>query len=148
VNRSDARRFDDLYRRLGGALPRGDDPDLGGHERRLLAHLPDRGGTSLTALAHQLVLPKSSASVLVKALAERGLLTRERRRGNERELSIELTAAGRRRAQADTVLDLRGLGRALQALGTDERAQLLGLLDRLADAAEGRRAGSGPSRRR
>jgi DNA-binding MarR family transcriptional regulator len=136
VNRSEARRFDDLYRRLWAALHRADDPDLGQHERELLSHLPARGGTSLTALARHLLLPKSTASVVVKSLAERGLLTRARRAGNERELSIELTNEGRRRVRADTVLDLRSLGRALQALAPDERAELLDLLARLADAAE------------
>jgi DNA-binding MarR family transcriptional regulator len=143
VNRSDARRFDDLYGSLWGALHRGDDPDLSQHERQLLAHIPSRGGLSLTALARHLLLPKSTASVVVKDLSARGLLTRSRRPGNERELSIELTDEGRKRVRADTVLDLRRLGRALGALSASERAELLGLLERLA-AAAAREAGAPP----
>jgi DNA-binding MarR family transcriptional regulator len=141
VNRSDARRFDELYRSLWAALHRGDDPDLGQHERELLAHVPARGGVSLTALARHLLLPKSTASVIVKDLSERGMLTRARRPGNERELSIELTEEGRKRVRADTVLDLRRLSRALGALSGQERAERLALLERLAVSAGGGPAG-------
>lgn len=121
------------------AFHRDDDEDLGRHEMQLLAHLPvhrdDDDGISLTALAKHLLLPKSSASVIVRSLEERGFLIRVRRPGNERELSISLTDAGRRRVQADTVLQLAPLGKALGALSAAERATLFGLLTKLADAS-------------
>ena len=55
------------------ALRNPDDPDLTQHERQFLHHVPIEGAVSLTDLARHLALPKSTASVIVKSLARRGL---------------------------------------------------------------------------
>ena len=95
-------------------------------------------------LAQHLALPKSSASVLVKDLERRGFVRRRRDSEDERRLAIVLTAKGRRRVEADSVLERKPLAAALEDLPERERRALLRSLDRLAAAAEargGRRAG-------
>jgi DNA-binding MarR family transcriptional regulator len=124
-----------LYRQLWGALHRPDDggDGLGQHERELLAHVGD--GASLTWLTRHLLLPKSTASVLVKDLERRGFLTRRRDADDERRLRITLTGRGAAAVAADHVLDLVALDRALGRLPAGDRATLLRLVERLADIA-------------
>jgi DNA-binding MarR family transcriptional regulator len=118
------------------AFMRGDEPGLSQHERRLLHHVPEDGGTPLSALAHHLALPKSTASVLVKDLERRGFLTRARDPRDERRLAIVLSAEGAARVRADTVLDLERLEHALAALPDQVRRELLRGVEQLADAGE------------
>ena len=87
-------------------------------------------------LARHLALPKSTASVVVKDLERRGFVRRRRDRNDERRLAIVLTAEGRRRVAADTVLEPDRLARALAALPEARRVALLDAVDALADAAE------------
>jgi DNA-binding MarR family transcriptional regulator len=82
------------------------------------------------------VLPKSTASVLVKDLERRGFILRSRDPSNERQLAIVLTAAGEARVAADTVLNLPRLATALAALGADERRALLEEFEHLVEASE------------
>src|SRR3954452_5098155 len=110
VNVSDSARYELAYRRVWGALHRGDEADLGQHERQLLHHVPAEGGVALSSLARHLALPKSTASVLVKDLERRGFVRRAR---DERRLAIVVTGEGRRRVAADTVLEPAPLARAL-----------------------------------
>ncbi len=133
---SGAERFEELYRRIWGALNRPDDPDLSQHARQLLHHVPADGAVSLTSLAEHLALPKSTASVLVKELARRGFVHRARDSDDERRLAIALTDQGRARLAADTVLDPRPLAAALARLSPAVRTTLLDGLAQLADAAE------------
>jgi DNA-binding MarR family transcriptional regulator len=120
---------------IWGALNRNDDPDLSQHERQLLHHIPATGGVALTAVAAHLALPKSSASVLVKDLARRGFVRRVRDSVDERRLALTLTAKGRRRVQADTVLRPDALAAALAALPQRRRQGLLTGMEALADSA-------------
>ena len=136
MNSSEHERFERAYRRIWGALHRGDEPGLLQHERQLLHHVPAEGGVALTDLARHLLLPKSTASVLVKDLERRGFVRRRRDAGDERRLAIVLTAEGRRRVAADTVLRPDALARALDALPEARRAGLLDGFEALADAAE------------
>jgi DNA-binding MarR family transcriptional regulator len=136
VNDSSQETFERLYRRLWGALMKPDDPDLSQHERQLLHHVPADGAVSLGQLAAHLALPKSSASVVVKSLARRGFLKRTRDETDERRLRIQLTREGRRRVEADTVLDPELLAAALERLPERRRKEMLRSLDALAGAAE------------
>src|SRR5437762_776549 len=81
--------------------------------RRLLHHVPPGDAISLTALAEELHLPKSTTSVLVKKLADQGLVTRARDQDDERRLRIALTEQGRLQLAADTLLAPEALARAL-----------------------------------
>jgi MarR family transcriptional regulator, organic hydroperoxide resistance regulator len=91
---------------------------------------------ALTDLARHLLLPKSTASVAIKDLERRGFVRRRRDARDERRLAIVLTAEGRRRVAADTVLEPEPLARALAALPPSRRAALLDGFEALADAAE------------
>jgi DNA-binding MarR family transcriptional regulator len=91
---------------------------------------------ALIDLARHLALPKSTASVVVKDLERRGFVRRRRDARDERRLAIVLTAEGRRRVAADTVLEPEPLAQALDALAAGRRAQLLDAIEALADAAE------------
>jgi DNA-binding MarR family transcriptional regulator len=136
LNSSDHERFERAYRRLWGALHRGDEPGLSQHERQLLHHVPASGGVPLMDIARHLGLPKSTASVVVKDLERRGFVRRRRDRTDERRLAIVLTAEGQRRVAADTVLEPDRLARALAALPEARRVALLDAVEQLAEAAE------------
>lgn len=139
MNGSDAERFEHAYRAIWGALNRNDDADLSQHERQLLHHVPATGGVALTALATHLALPKSSASVLVKDLARRGFVRRTRDSLDERRLALTLTAKGRRRVEADTVLRADELAAALARLPERRRRALLEGMEALAATAARRK---------
>ncbi|TWP51697.1 winged helix-turn-helix transcriptional regulator [Lentzea tibetensis] len=134
MNSSDSERFEQLYRRIWGALNRQDDPDLSQHERQLLHHIAP--GTPLTWLATHLGLPKSTTSVMVKALAARGFVERARDPDDERRLALRLTAKGQEVVAKDTVLRPGDLTAALAEVAPDVRAAMLEGLRQLAEAAE------------
>jgi DNA-binding MarR family transcriptional regulator len=133
---SAAEQFELLYRRIGAALNRPDEPDLSQHERQLLHHVPADGAVSLTWLAEHLGLPKSTASMVVKSLGQRGFVQRTRDTEDERRLAIALTEDGQARVAADTVLQPQPLRAALAKLSPEVRAALLDGLEQLAVAAE------------
>jgi DNA-binding MarR family transcriptional regulator len=136
MNRSDTERFELAYGRVWGTLHRPDDPDLSQHERQLLHHIPAQGGVPLTWLARHLALPKSTASVLIKDLSKRGFVKRARDAADERRLALVLTAKGRRRVEADSVLEPEALAAALAALPERRRTEVLEGLESLANAAD------------
>ncbi len=136
MNSSESEHFEQLYRRIWGALNRPDDPDLSQHERQVLHHVAPDDGVPLTWLAGHLGLPKSTTSVLVKSLAARGYVERARDPRDERRLAIRLTAKGRRTVERDTVLRPDALAEAMAKLDAPTRQALLHGLEQLADAAE------------
>jgi DNA-binding MarR family transcriptional regulator len=136
MNSSSAERFEAAYRRIWAALNRPDEPDLSQHERQLLHHIPARGGVGLTWLASHLLLPKSSASVLIKSLERRGFVTRRRDAVDERRLSIGLTATGRKRVAEDSVLEPDKLARALDGVAETTRRALIRGMEELAAKAQ------------
>lgn len=133
---SDSERFEKLYRRVWGALNRPDDPDLSQHERQVLHHLLPHDRVPLTWLAEHLGLPKSTMSVMIKSLAARGFVARDRDAGDERRLAITLTDRGRERVAHDTVLRPDDLATALAMLDPETAAALLHGMACLADAAD------------
>ena len=138
MNSPETEQFDQLYGRLRRSLRRHRDDDLSQPEIELLHHVPSpgRGTVNLSDLARRLVLPKSTASALVKGLETRGFLRRWRNPRNERELAIVLTDAGAARVAAHTVLDPKALSLALGALKRKERRALLHALEHLVEASE------------
>jgi DNA-binding MarR family transcriptional regulator len=138
VNSLHTEQFETLYRRLWAVLRRRETVDLSQHEAQLLHHVPPSGSGSikLIELAQHLALPKSTASVLVKNLEQRGLLRRERNPNNERELAIALTDEGAARVAADTVLDPARLSAGLGELSKKERRNMLKALEHLVDICE------------
>lgn len=142
MNSSSVERFEAAYRRVWAALNRPDEADLSQHERQLLHHIPEREGVALTWLAKHLLLPKSSASVLIKDLERRGFVTRRRDSADERRLAIALTAKGRKRVAEDSVLEPHKLAWALDRMAETKRRALINGMEDLADrAAEVEHAG-------
>jgi DNA-binding MarR family transcriptional regulator len=137
-----AARLERVYRELWGELHRRDEEGLRQHEAQLLSHVPEEGGVTLTWVAGHLLLPKSTASVLVRSLEDRGLVRRERRPGNQRELAITLTPAGSRRVAASTLLDTAALAEALAHLDPE---RIRAALDTLDDVVRVRRAARRPA---
>jgi len=135
MNSSESERFEELYRRVWGALNRPDDPDLSQHERQVLHHVMP-SGVALTWLAGHLGLPKSTTSVLIKSRAARGYVERSRDPDDVRRLAIRLTEKGRRTVEQDTVLRPDALAEAMARLDPTARNALLEGLERLAEAAE------------
>jgi DNA-binding MarR family transcriptional regulator len=132
----DADRFEVAYRRIWRVLQRPTETDLSGQALQVLRQVPAEGAISLTGLAGQVGLPKSTASVLVKALAGKGLLTRGRDQADERRLRIALTEKGQDALAADTVLAPDRLADALAALPQATRESLLAGMEHLATVSE------------
>ncbi|HYW26032.1 MAG TPA: MarR family winged helix-turn-helix transcriptional regulator [Terriglobales bacterium] len=134
-----AARLELVYRALWGELHRRDDDGLRQHEAQLLSHVPEEGGVTLTWVAGHLLLPKSTASVLVRSLEDRGLVRRERRPDNQRELAITLTPEGVRRVAASTLLDTGALAETLAKLSTERVEAALETLEEVVRVRRGAR---------
>jgi DNA-binding MarR family transcriptional regulator len=133
---SETERFERACRRLWEALHRAGEPDLSRREMELLHRIPAAEGVPLTHVARHLGLPKSTASLVVKALERRGFLERRRDRRDERRLALVLTEEGRRRVAADRLFDPDRLAAALATLPLLERGVLIEGLERLAVVSE------------
>jgi DNA-binding MarR family transcriptional regulator len=132
-----ADRFEAAARRCQASLGRPDDPDLTRDELALLRRVEGGPpGMPLTALSAALGWAKSTASVAVKDLEQRGYLRRARRADDERRLAISLTPRGRVRVDVDRVYDPARLAAALRSLPSPTRTRLLDALEALAAAAE------------
>jgi DNA-binding MarR family transcriptional regulator len=132
-----ADRFEAAAHRCQASLGHPGDPDLTRDELTLL-HRVGAGppGMPLTALSAALGWAKSTASVAVKDLEQRGYLRRERRADDERRLAISLTSRGQARVDVDRLYDPARLTAALRSLPAPARARLLDALEDLAAAAE------------
>jgi len=72
------------------------DEDLTYPQFLVLVALASDGEQSVGALAESLLLDSGTLSPLLKRLESRGIVTRERRPGNERTVVVDLTAEGLR----------------------------------------------------
>jgi DNA-binding MarR family transcriptional regulator len=129
-NSSSAERFERAYKSVWGALHVDAETGLSAHEATLLHHVGS--GTTVTGLADHLGLAKSSASVVLKRLATKGLVTRRRDEADERRVVVRLTDAGRAVVADDRLLDRTRLAAALRALPDGGGARLVDLLEELA----------------
>ena len=117
-----ARTLDDLDERI--TLP----------QFRALVILGSRGPQRLSALAAEIGIHRSSAQRLCERLTAAGLLQRTAGSGG-REVTVELTGAGR--SLVDTVLRRRQavIGRVVEAMTPTQRAGVVDALTAFADAA-------------
>lgn len=120
---------------------------LGLHPRHfgMLSQIAANEGRSQQALGSALGIHRSALVALVDDLEQRGLAERRRDPGDRRANALHLTAAGRRmlakleRAAEEDEAEL------LAALDAPERAQLISLLQRVAES-QGLAAGVHPNR--
>ncbi|TIS52967.1 MAG: MarR family transcriptional regulator [Mesorhizobium sp.] len=61
----------------------------------VLNALDEADGMSVGSIAHRLALESSTITPLVKRMEQAGLVTRQRSRTDERQVQVDLTAAGR-----------------------------------------------------
>jgi DNA-binding MarR family transcriptional regulator len=120
--------------------------DLDLHPRHfgMLSHLAASEGRSQQALAVALGIHRSAVVALVDDLEQRGLAERRRDPGDRRAYTLYLTPTGR-----DVLADLERLAEdhdaeLLTALDAEERAQVISLLQRVAES-QGLAAGVHPN---
>lgn len=105
---------------------------VSGYEYRCLSALAAAGQLSQTDLGHAAALDPRDVTHTVRALEDRGLLSRVRDLGHGRRQLVSLTPEGKRLAKriADAMDEIQDA--VFGDLTRDERATLLGLLDRVA----------------
>jgi DNA-binding MarR family transcriptional regulator len=129
-NSSSTERFERAYKTLWGALHVDSATGLSAHEVTVLHHVGD--GATVSALADHLAMPKSSTSVLLKRLADKGLVTRRRDAADERRVIVRRTAAGDAAVAGDRLLDHARLERGLRRLSDGGGSRVVELLEELA----------------
>lgn len=109
---------------------------LTAHQGRILSHLDSEDPTMVTELAEYMGVTPSTMSLNLKRLDTGGFITRVRDPEDRRVMNVVLTAAGKRMADATTLLDPDRVDAMLRALRPDERRRALDGLAILADAAD------------
>lgn len=120
-------RVDDALRETGLSGPRW------GLLFRMLAEERRGGalGMSPTHLSRCQNVSKNTISSLIGGLEEQGLVERELDRADKRVFRIHLTEAGRRAVEQSAPEHVTYLDALAGGLSTDERSQLIGLLEKL-----------------
>lgn len=108
--------------------------ELEPREFALMRCLATREGASQQAIGERLGVPPSRMVALVDALEGRGLLERRPSPNDRRAHALHQTAAGKRLLAKAIAVAAALEGELTQALDATERAQLLGMLDRVAGA--------------
>jgi DNA-binding MarR family transcriptional regulator len=119
---------------------------LGLHPRHfaMLSHLAANEGQSQQALSSALGLHRSAVVALVDDLEHRGLAERRRDPDDRRAYTLHLTRSGRERLSELQRVAEDDEAELLTALNASERAQLIALLQRVADS-QGLPAGVHPN---
>lgn len=104
-----------------------------GKDHILLALRKNDSKMTQRALQERSCITSASLSEVVAKLEAEGLVTRTRQEEDRRQLTVALTPEGEARADEVIVAWNEQDERLLSALDQDERAQLVGLLDRLAE---------------
>jgi DNA-binding MarR family transcriptional regulator len=117
-----AQRFADRIAELGLAPP----------QTGLLRVVAMRPGQSQQAIANQLGTPPSRLVAMVDGLEQRGLVERRRNPDDRRHHALYLTDAGAKFMEQLAVIGREHEEAMCAGLDTAERAQLLGLLRRMA----------------
>lgn len=102
---------------------------LGTADLRILWLFSDNAPRTLKEVAHELGLEQSTVNRQVNAAVSDGLLERNREKG-ETAYRFARTVAGRDAFEADLAISLGGYDAALEAMGEDDAATFLRLMDR------------------
>jgi DNA-binding MarR family transcriptional regulator len=113
--------------------------DLSTLQLRLLVVLDRHAPLNLGTLAEHLEVSTPSASRLVDRMVEAGLVRRQAAAHSRREVSLAVTARGRRALSSLRRVRRRAIGRILDRMAAADRAALVTGLDAFARAADGRR---------
>lgn len=108
---------------------------------RTLVVLSSHGGTTLRALAEALDVNASTAQRMVERLVASDLVSRRTGETDRRQVSIELTDAGREVVQRVTERRRREIGRIVRRMPVESRAAFVAAVDAFGDAADEPRPG-------
>ena len=92
--------------------------------------------TTISAIATHLACAHNTASEIVHRLAEKGLLSKERKDGDERTVVLALTEQGTQAVYEQTGLDVQRLLTCLQQLSSEEQALIFNGVMLLAERLE------------
>lgn len=100
-------------------------------EAKVLGFFGRHPGSTLSALAEHSGRDKAQLARLIKGLRERGLLDGTPQAGDRRNVELQLTAAGQAVQHTLQQQARRLAAQAVAGFSAEERAQLLGLLQRV-----------------
>ena len=106
---------------------------VSGAQHFVLEKLADAPSLSLNDLAARTMTHKSSVSVVVSRLVERGLVRRRRSTADARSIVVTLTPAGRRALERAPMSAQTRMVEALRRLPTGQLAQFAGVFERFTD---------------
>jgi MarR family transcriptional regulator, lower aerobic nicotinate degradation pathway regulator len=107
--------------------------DVSGAQLFVLEKLADAPSLSLNDLAARTMTHKSSVSVVVSRLVERGFVRRRRSSADGRSIVVTLTPAGRRALERAPMSAQTRMVEALQRLPSGQLAQFAGAFERFTD---------------
>jgi MarR family transcriptional regulator, organic hydroperoxide resistance regulator len=92
---------------------------------RALQFIGLEGTVTVQEVAERLGCARNTASEILHRMADKGLITRKRRKGDERVVELRITADGQSVLQEQTGLDLGKLARSLAGMDQIEREQIM-----------------------
>lgn len=108
-----------------------------------LGMLRENGTVRASGIADALGIVPTTASSVVARLIKRGLIERRQSTEDRRAYDLQLTAEGKRIAEAIHEQDLRNMNLFLSALGPEDRTALLDLLGQVVERVAALEAASG-----
>lgn len=111
-----------------------------GSQKRILILLLETGSITQRELTQRLGIQPGSASEVIAKLENAGLLTRTESEADRRTVDVALTEEGSRQAEEAKAQRDRRHGEMFSALSQEEKAQLLGLLEKVNQDWESRYA--------
>ena len=130
--------YGDLYARESGAH------ELTKQQYLVLLALEQHDGISQTALVETTGIDRSTLAEMVRRMLERGLLSRERVKEDQRANAVAITQAGRKALRSARLAASRAEKALLDALPATERVRFVKSLAVIAAAAENFAANGGP----
>lgn len=130
--------FGDLYARESGAH------DLTKQQYLVLLALEQHDGISQTALVEITGIDRSTLADMMRRMLERGLVSRERDKDDQRSNAVAITQAGRKALKSARTAASRAEKALLDVLPASERARFVKLLAAIVAAAEEYAANGAP----
>lgn len=122
--------YGDLYLRESGAQ------DLTKQQYLVLAALENHDGVSQTGLVETTGIDRSTLAEMVRRMLERGLISRERVKDDQRANAVSITPSGRKALRAGRLAVSRAERALLEALPATDRGRFIKYLATIAAAAE------------
>lgn len=133
---AEAERFERAYGAVWFAFHHGGGDDgLGQLERQILHHVGD--GASPSEIADHLGLARSTTTMVLKRLEQKGLVSKTRSEADERRVDVARTADGDSLVEDSSLLRRSDLVAALASLPEPVRTGLIAALEQLVAGRDG-----------